>query len=276
VAIRGQQTLAVLSRFGFVQTHENTKKVLFRHSKTGEEVYLDQKTEGLVIHPKHEPLRPEFARLAGVTEDRFPYHAANMPHFPRRMNRGRSPSPYGIKYSFASEEALRAFFTILLGTAARDTKTGPETDALRESGMVDEAGYETDPHIRERVERYAEDVVRKLLESEGYAVHKLGKPYDFRCIRGGEEIRVEVKGTRSSGQAVHVTAGEVRHARSSKATHFFLVRNIRFNPGAGNTVLSGGEVLQLQPWVPSTDDLVATDYRYAVPVHRMVVRKRLD
>jgi hypothetical protein len=79
---------------------------------------------------------------------------------------------------------------------------------------------------------------------------------------------VEVKGTRTLGEKVTLTANEVehtRHAAECGADHILYVLS-QITVAQGDTITcSGGQPTRLWPWTISNDDLIPTEYTYAVP-----------
>ena len=71
-----------------------------------------------------------------------------------------------------------------------------------------------DPLKRIAVEKYAEDLVFNLLESEGYEVERFGKPFDLLAVKGDEVLKVEVKGKQGNATSVEVTVNEVEVTRN--------------------------------------------------------------
>ena len=59
-------------------------------------------------------------------------------------------------------------------------------------------------------------VVKKHFENRGFSVEDVHRtqPYDFKCGSNIESVYVEVKGTRTRGEIVALTAGEVKFARA--------------------------------------------------------------
>jgi hypothetical protein len=104
---------------------------------------------------------------------------------------------------------------------------------------------------------------------EGYEVEDTSarQPYDLRCPRADEEVRVEVKGSQGEGSEVFLTAGEVEHARSSGVrTDLFVWGQIQVIEGNDGPRGVGGQlVAHLQNWTPLETELKATQYLYRVP-----------
>jgi hypothetical protein len=72
------------------------------------------------------------------------------------------------------------------------------------------------------------------------------EPFDLLCLGGGRQLRVEVKGTASSGDCVLLTRNEVRHARAYRGqVALFLVSHVEIDSqGAAR----GGRIVQFVPW----------------------------
>jgi hypothetical protein len=120
---------------------------------------------------------------------------------------------------------------------------------------------------RRAVELHAMDRTREELEREGWDVDDVSqyRPYDLHCTRGSEELRMEAKGTTSSGEAVLLTPGEVRHARENPGiVGLGVVAGIALSRDAeGNPVASGGEIELTIPWdIDAGGELFATGYEY--------------
>jgi hypothetical protein len=132
-----------------------------------------------------------------------------------------------------------------------------------------EQGYEPNPLIRKRIEERAVAMAIAHYQGLGYAVENVGhvESYDLRCTLGGAEVRVEVKGTRGSGQAIHLTANEVAHALdgSGYRTDLFVVSAIEVVSSAGEVVASGGVHRLIEGWRPEPGLLTPTQYRYRLP-----------
>jgi hypothetical protein len=92
------------------------------------------------------------------------------------------------------------------------------------------------------------------------------EPFDFRCKKGSEEVRVEVKG--STGKAVHVlvTAAEVENARGTGwRTDLFVVSGISVRRTTNGVVAEGGMKRVIESWNPKSTELIATVFRHFVP-----------
>jgi hypothetical protein len=100
-----------------------------------------------------------------------------------------------------------------------------EVDEVRE--QIEEAagkrkrrtgqGFRVSPELRKKIEDYAMKKAQEHYISHGWTVQDVSKPesYDLHCVKGNQELRVEVKGTTSDGREVLLTPNEVSHAREA-------------------------------------------------------------
>jgi hypothetical protein len=119
--------------------------------------------------------------------------------------------------------------------------------------------------VENRAMRMAEEYYREQFDSVENTANT--EPFDFRCKKGSEEVRVEVKG--STGKAVHVvvTAGEVENARGTDwRTDLFVVSGISVRRTlSGEVVAEGGTKRLIESWNPKDTELIATVFRCSVP-----------
>ncbi|MGW2743269.1 protein NO VEIN domain-containing protein [Streptomyces sp. NPDC001450] len=129
------------------------------------------------------------------------------------------------------------------------------------------AGFVSDPKKRKAIELHAEDMAVAHYEREGWTVERLGKPYDLHCVRGGEERRVEVKGTTGAATSVDLTINEVEHAQDPQNTvDLFVVSDIKVDMRTDSYTASGGRVLHLHDWAPAEEDLRPRSFEYRLPL----------
>lgn len=129
---------------------------------------------------------------------------------------------------------------------------------------ADGQGYAIDSVVRVAIEQHA---VRRAVEHYQRAgatdVEELGKPFDLRVRLGGDEVHVEVKGSRRRLDAVTLTANEVEDARTTGTNHLFVVDQIDLATDAqGVVTASGGRQRVWTGWVPSERALTPTVYQY--------------
>lgn len=156
------------------------------------------------------------------------------------------------------------------GSQDRPPAPGPTQRApFGRMGSASGQGLEQSADVRLAVEKHAEILATADLEAAEWVVEPVGHlhlGYDLRCRRGADELHVEVKGTRSTGEEVKLTGNEVRHARyGCSANHaLFVASHIQVGPYPQHQC-SGGWTNWHRPWSPDDDDLTVTEYRYRLP-----------
>ncbi len=127
-------------------------------------------------------------------------------------------------------------------------------------------GFRASPEVRRAVERHAMVLARGHYTAEGWDVEDVSasRPYDLHCIRAGEELRVEVKGTTSEGAQVLLTPNDVAHARRYHPhVALFVVARIRVEGAETATPrVSGGEPDVIYPWLIDDDRLTPLGFAY--------------
>lgn len=110
------------------------------------------------------------------------------------------------------------------------------------------AGFETNPRIRRAVEEHAMRCAERHFTKLGFAVKRVGKPYDLLCTGKGVRKFVEVKGTRTGGAAVALTRNEVDFLqKNAPSAVLFVVHSVRLKKGKKPTAY-GGEQKRVEPW----------------------------
>jgi hypothetical protein len=128
------------------------------------------------------------------------------------------------------------------------------------------AGFRQNKEERDLIEKRAEDVAAAYYEADGWKIKRVGAPYDLQLTRGDEKWTVEVKGTTSMGEAVPLTAGEVRHhAKAHPNNAFVVVRGIVLDRSTSPPTVSGGVLFERQPWTISDEALQVISYKYTIP-----------
>ncbi|WP_254393373.1 protein NO VEIN domain-containing protein [Streptomyces buecherae] len=129
------------------------------------------------------------------------------------------------------------------------------------------AGFVSDPKKRKAIELHAEDMAVAHYERQGWAVERIGKPYDLHCTRAREERRVEVKGTTGAATSVDLTINEVEHARNPRHTvDLYVVSDISVDVRSPDYATSGGRVTHLEDWSPAEEDLRPRSFEYRLPL----------
>jgi hypothetical protein len=133
-------------------------------------------------------------------------------------------------------------------------------------------GRAVDPDLRRKIELRAEDHAVEYFTGQGWTVRRVGHlklGYDLECTNAsGGTLHVEVKGTRTLGDRVLLTANEVLHVREAKqcgAEHALYVLS-QIHVEHGSTIrCTGGEPNPIMPWTIDDQDLLPTQYSLAVP-----------
>jgi Domain of unknown function (DUF3883) len=128
-------------------------------------------------------------------------------------------------------------------------------------------GFATDSTAKKAVEDRAMDMVRVALEADGWTVKDVSRheSYDYHCRRGDDELRVEVKGSRSTPGQILVTANEARHALEHGDVALAIVGSIKLRRDAGTPLAVGGVITWLRPWAIGQGTLVPLAYSWRVP-----------
>ena len=87
-------------------------------------------------------------------------------------------------------------------------------------------GFQSDPIIRQIIERHAVKEAQKALGKRGFQGFEdtsATKPYDLICVRGGKKFFVEVKGTQTTGSSIILTKNEVEHVRANAGSCILVV-----------------------------------------------------
>lgn len=142
----------------------------------------------------------------------------------------------------------------------------PAADAVERPPRASAQGWESDPIRRKQVEDTAQDRLMAHYSENGWAVTdtRFGNPYDALARRGGEVIFLEAKGTETTGAAVLVTTGEVKHAREHPGQCVMgVLSDIRFGPDGQVDPQSG--TFRMLPFEPADDALAVTGYQWRLP-----------
>jgi hypothetical protein len=127
-------------------------------------------------------------------------------------------------------------------------------------------GLEADPRVRRAVELRAVELVSDLFLGRGWSAVDVSssEPYDLLCVRGAEELHVEVKGTRGRARIVRLTANEVAHANSCALAAIAIVDEIVVVDIEG-PIASGGVAAYRFPWVIHSSHLRPVTFAWELP-----------
>jgi hypothetical protein len=119
---------------------------------------------------------------------------------------------------------------------------------------------------RRAIELRAVDLATSHLVALGYSVIDVGAThsYDLHATRGDEELKVEVKGTTSTGSEVLLTRNEVLlHQEAHPHNALAVVHSIYLGRDTDSPTATGGELVFEQPWQLDSARLVPMAFRYA-------------
>jgi hypothetical protein len=131
---------------------------------------------------------------------------------------------------------------------------------MLENELEKAEGFESDPKIRRMIEVHAMCLVEREYSRRGYAVEDkhATESYDLLCEKEGSKIFVEVKGTRTNGNFIILTANEVELAANpSSRTDLCVVHSIIL---LGETP-TGGRLERYEYWNPAAHDLRSVSYQ---------------
>ncbi|MEX5260522.1 DUF3578 domain-containing protein [Kocuria sp. CPCC 205263] len=118
---------------------------------------------------------------------------------------------------------------------------------------------------QQAVERRAVEVATSHYVAQGWKVKDVGdrESYDLRCVREGQRLFVEVKGTTSLGESVLLTKNEVAlHRVEYPNNALVVVHSIVLAPRGESAVAHGGELEVTSPWHLEDADLTPIAYTY--------------
>ena len=131
------------------------------------------------------------------------------------------------------------------GDAEREIEDILETHQLNQSGQ----GFKITPELRKKIEEYSVSKAIQYFKNQDFSVKYVGnfKSYDLDCLKDGDTLRVEVKGTQTDGNSIILTPNEVKNAKKHK-TALYILHSINVNIYRGKYKLSGGIGKILNPW----------------------------
>lgn len=111
-----QQINALLENIGFTVISHNKKKYVWQH-EDGESLFVNMEaasgTSAVVIAPHWMSRVSELQMIRGVTPGSDYFHHSNMSVFPKKLNRGAKPIPYGLPITLEDEKSLLGLLGVL-------------------------------------------------------------------------------------------------------------------------------------------------------------------
>ncbi|TFC81154.1 DUF3883 domain-containing protein [Cryobacterium cheniae] len=138
-----------------------------------------------------------------------------------------------------------------------DTKTTP-------NGHGGGQGWLRDAKLKVAIELHAvQKAVEHYVELGATDILELGKPFDIKLMLGGDERRIEVKGSSGAVDSVLLTRNEVIHARGFESMDLVVVDEIEFERlSNGEYATKGGRIRVWNGWSPSEQSLTAMSYKH--------------
>jgi predicted RNA-binding protein with PUA-like domain len=166
---------------------------------------------------------------------------------------------------------------VLLPASSDTERRSPVEGVLSEVVAVDEAvrprargqRWSHSTAVRRAIELHAMQAAIEHYTGQGWSVEDVSAycPYDLHCDRDDRILRVEVKGTRSTGERVLLTRNEVAEARAGyPSTALFILAEVSVVKEADDQPSArGGRAVVREPWRPREEDLEPIAYEYTVP-----------
>lgn len=139
-----------------------------------------------------------------------------------------------------------------------------KVDQISEKIQSDGQGFAS-PALRRQIELFAMEAATTYFESNGYTVtdRSRNNPYDLECRKRDEVIYCEVKGTRSLGEQVFLTNGEVEFARANQPNMaLFIYHSIMASEDDENIYIEGGQAKVFSPWEVDSGKLAPIAFTY--------------
>ena len=124
------------------------------------------------------------------------------------------------------------------GYRAFESQTESETNDAASIGIERDAGFQSNPLIPEGDRNLFDGLARRELTKLGFNLKDTHKTesYDFLCVKEGQELYVEVKGTQGDGWSVALTPNEVKHALEHKNSALLIVHSVKVTATAKPSV----------------------------------------
>ena len=158
----------VLEEFNAAERYEVKYSTQYYVPCIKQYVYINKqcgsRPSGLVIHPRFENKLDELLSMSGVDSTRELNHKSSMRKFPKRLNRGKDPIPFGLPFGFDSKEALRKFILRLTETKPYYVRNSEneisEAEASGEFSDLDSTTIDRIVSSRRGQGKYRKDLIR--------------------------------------------------------------------------------------------------------------------
>jgi len=156
------------------------------------------------------------------------------------------PSDKELKQDlFASLDCLATLYEVIL-------ESTPWSDGAKKGSPASKGLGRLSAPERLAVEQRSMAVAADHFEHSGWTVKDVSgyRPYDLECVKNGQNLHVEVKGTTNAEfQQIELTRNEVDHCRNYGTTALALVTRIQLvTDTSGHPVGKEGELSVVMPW----------------------------
>ena len=173
-------------------------------------------------------------------------------------------APQGTNFPVTSDEAEA--LVELVGGLGIDPEVDDTVKALgeRSTGRSVRQGFNVPVEARRAIEDLAMKRATAHFAQQGWAVEDVHgqESYDLRCLKRGQELRVEVKGTSLAGSEIILTPNEVAHARYFPAVALYVLAKVVWKSTRGGYCAEGGREFIYSPWRIDDRNLKPLAYTY--------------
>jgi hypothetical protein len=137
-----------------------------------------------------------------------------------------------------------------------------ESSKTKQTGQ----GFKITPELRKEIEDYSVSKAISYFKKLKYSVENVGatRSYDLHCSKDSDILRVEVKGTQTTGNSIILTPNEVINAKKHK-TALYLLHSIKVDIIRKKYKLSRGNAKVVNPWcIDEQGKLKALSYMYTL------------
>lgn len=175
---------------------------------------------------------------------------------------------YGSRELRAQQGYLTKFPASLVALLFPTDINPPTTEASANTPSRSRGqAYMADADRRSAIELHAVALAKDYYLANGATeIVELGKPYDLQVTIDGVERHVEVKGSSVPNiETVHVTQGEVTHARQWVTTDLIVIDGIRIWENEDGLIqTAGGDFRRWENWLPQDAHLRTTQLKYTL------------
>lgn len=208
-----------------------------------------------------------YRNRAATTEDiiryaGLPYH----PHYDSRRTTSRGGGNVTVP-------GLNALYEALLLLTGWDEQPEEAPEWAQEQPTPRRGGQyrNLDPVERKKIEDAAQDWLMQHFIDRGWYVTdtRFGRPYDAVAVRGDQTLFLEAKGTKTRGDSVIVTRGEVNWAINHPGQCVLGIWSEMEFDEYGDVREDAG-VVRLYDWYPDDEELLAIDFDWDLPPHKQI------